>query len=203
MKLCRRLFVVVICLAMHASTFAGLPDGANAKSDAPRGVEPLRKHSKPLAQAYTDAYGILGKDNACSRFFGGAAAQTAFEQLAAQLRSGMLGNNLVGIRMSGHVSFYKNPGKVSYRIFEEVIINASGPFYKAAAFPSDPFIPNVGSFRPNTREARVLMLLHELAHLVVGPEGKWLIPDDANKPEQNNRNTALVESRCREEILSL
>ena len=38
------------------------------------------------------------------------------------------------------------------------------------------FVPGVGAFQPNTREARTLILLHELAHLIRGKDGRWLIP---------------------------
>src|SRR5205085_5591160 len=114
-------------------------------------------------------------------------------RLVNQLRDGLIRDSGVGIRMSGAFTFYSRPEKgFSYRLFAEAHINSAGPFYRAKSFPTDPFIPNVGSFRPNTREARVLMLLHELGHLIVGPEGKWLLPDDANNPEQSARNTALV-----------
>jgi hypothetical protein len=49
----------------------------------------------------------------------------------------------------------------------------------------------------------VLMLLHELAHLVKGQNGSWLIPDDGNSPALSAQNTALIESQCKVQILWL
>ena len=46
----------------------------------------------------------------------------------------------------------------------------------------------------------MLMLLHELAHLIAGPDGRWLIPDDGNNQELSRKNTLLVEARCRDQI---
>jgi hypothetical protein len=201
-----RRLVVAMLLAMSVPVYAdakadgGMPSCVeNTEREAVRPSKP----DGPLGRAYEDAVRLLEDEGSCSHFFGGKNAEAALERLAAQLRRGMLGNSHVGIRMSGVVTFHGRPGEVSYRLFAEAVINTAGPFYKAKAFPTDPFVPNVGGFHPNTREARVLMLLHELAHLLEGPDGTWLIPDDAGNSEQSARNTARVESQCREQILSL
>jgi hypothetical protein len=61
----------------------------------------------------------------------------------------------------------------------------------------------VGSFPPNSREARILMLLHELGHLMRGTDEKWLLPDDGNNMGDSMRNTRKIESVCGNEIRSL
>jgi hypothetical protein len=222
MRTCRHLIATVILLIAPVTASpvsaqdgptdeserpAGAARGGGAAVGATRGAEARRARPTLLELAYADALSILSRDNSCSRFLGGSgAAEEALGRLVAQLRGGMISDATVGIRMSGAFTFYSRPAKgFSYRLFAEARINTFGPFYKATAFRTDPFkfIPNVGSFRPNTREARVLMLLHELGHLIVGPGGRWLLPDDADNPSQNARNTALVESQCREQILSL
>jgi hypothetical protein len=68
---------------------------------------------------------------------------------------------------------------------------------------SDPHVPKVGSFQPNTREARALILLHELGHLLKGASGGWLLADDGNDVRASERNTALVEKKCGTQIRSL
>lgn len=158
-----------------------------------------------IARAYADALIILREENSCSRYFGGpGAGAEALGRLVARLRPGMMRDSHIGIRMSGEYTFYSRAGiGFSYRLFKEERVNTAGPFYRAKSFPTEPLIPNVGGFRPNTREARVLMLLHELGHLIEGADGEWLLPDDAHNPEQNSRNTTVIESRCREQILSL
>lgn len=189
------LALVIVFLATQA------PGSALAAGGPPVG----REGPALLGKTYADALSILRGENSCSRFFGGpAAAEEALGRLVAQLRAGAVGDSAVGIRMSGAFTFYSRPNRgFSYRLFEEARINTAGPFYRAKSFPSEPRIPNVGSFRPNTRKARALMLLHELGHLIVGADGKWLLADDAHDREQNARNTAAVESRCRGQILSL
>jgi hypothetical protein len=106
--------------------------------------------------------------------------------------------------MAGNFTYFEQTeNQVGYRLFATATINARGPFLKAKVFPAEPYVPPVGSFRPNTREARVLMLLHELAHLVRGQDGNWLIPDDGNAPALSKQNTAFIESQCRAQIVSL
>jgi hypothetical protein len=106
--------------------------------------------------------------------------------------------------MAGFFDTYVvSESEVTYRIFEVAEINTAGPFYKSKTFPAEPFVPDVGSFRPNTREARVLILLHELAHLIKGRDGRWLIPDDGGNVSLSRQNTLTVESRCGRQIRRL
>lgn len=64
-------------------------------------------------------------------------------------------------------------------------------------------MPGVGTFQANTREVRVLMLLHELGHVVKTDEGKWVLPDDGDDSELSRKNTRTVESVCGGEIRNL
>ena len=168
------------------------------KSVAHRGVEPLE-------QAFQDAISILSKNNSCSRFYGDTkTAVEVLRRLATQFRLRLLRDSRTGIEMSGDFTYFDQTNEHSgYRLFAAATINTRGPFLKAKVFPAEPYVPSVGSFLPNTREARVLMLLHELAHLVKGQNGSWLIPDDGNAPALSKQNTALIESQCRAQILSL
>lgn len=157
-----------------------------------------------LERAYVDTAGILGQHNRCSQFFGGTESVRVLDELMITLREHSSNDAHTSFRMSGTSKFFVNSeGAVLYRIFAEAKLNSGGPFYRAKAFPSAPFVPNVGSFRPNTRPARVLILLHELAHLINGPDGRWLIPDDGNNAQLSRQNTIIIESRCEEQIRAL
>jgi hypothetical protein len=175
--------------------------GYSAQFDTPvthKGIEPLE-------QAYQDAIRILSKNNSCSRFYGDTkAAEEVLGQLVTQFQIHLLSDSKTGIKMSGNFTYSDQTEEhAGYRLFAAATINTAGPFFKAKVFPAEPYVPPVGSFLPNTREARVLMLLHELAHLVKGQNGSWLIPDDGNAPALSEQNTALIESQCRTQILSL
>ena len=181
---------------------------AGAGADATTGnVFPVRPiplalaHLNPssnLGRAYLDAFTILSADNPCSRFFGGAAGATlVLNKLGSQLQLTMLDNPAVGVRMYGYMTTYMDlPTGISYRLFDHAKVNTHGPFYAARR----PHPLTVGSFWENSREARVLMLLHELAHLIQGADGRWLIPDDAGDRSLSGRNTATIEAACRAQI---
>jgi hypothetical protein len=176
----------------------------NAAISAGR-AKPVVRKAKPLEQAFHDAISILSKNNSCSRFCGDPkAAQDVLRRLATQFQIHLLRDSRTGIEMSGNFTYFDQTEEHGgYRLFAAATINTRGPFFKAKVFPAEPYVLPVGSFLPNTREARVLMLLHELAHLVRGQNGSWLIPDDGNVPALSKQNTALIESQCRAQILSL
>ena len=163
------------------------------------------KRNEPLDQAFQDAIRILSNDNSCSRFYGDRkTAEEVLSRLALQFQIGFLHDSSTGIEMSGNfTSFGQTEARAGYRLFAAAKINVRGPFLKAKVFPSDPYVPTVGSFLPNTREARVLMLLHELAHLIGAQKGNWLIPDDGGSTELSSQNTALIESQCKAQIRRL
>jgi hypothetical protein len=176
--------------------FRKLASGSGAGST----VEPLTL----MDTAYMDAWSILNEDNSCSRFFGGSLKATlVLNKLANQIEHEPLKDSSIGIRMKGVVmNVMDAPTGISYRLFERVVINSEGPFYKRPA-PSGNNAFSCGIFPPNTREARVSMLLHELAHLIRGADGNWLIPNDGNDPEKSRQNTATVEAKCVDQIKAL
>jgi uncharacterized protein YerC len=163
------------------------------------------KRTEPLDQAFQDTISILSKNNSCRRFYGDTkTTEEVLRRLASQFQTRLLRDSRTGIEMAGNFTYFEQTeNHVGSRLFATATINARGPFLKAKVFPAEPYVPPVGSFRPNTREARVLMLLHELAHLVRGQDGNWLIPDDGNAPALSKQNTAFIESQCRAQILSL
>jgi hypothetical protein len=61
----------------------------------------------------------------------------------------------------------------------------------------------VGHFPPGSRQARVLILLHELGHLIQGEDGDWLLPDDGFNGTVSNANTLRVQQQCRAQLDAL
>ena len=150
--------------------------------------------------SYSDVFRVLKDDNACSRFFGGPGlAVTVFNHFTRGLRLKRLGAGAVGVVMSGEYTNYmdmKTGG--AYRIFEQASLNSAGPFRSKGAARM-----RVGGFPAETRQARALMLLHELGHLIKGKDGRWLLPNDGGDAVLSESNTREVESHCRATLLAL
>ncbi len=167
---------------------------ANSKTLSPTVIE----------RAYLDTYSLLNDGNQCGVFFGGRGARFVLDELVVSLREKPITDARIGIRMSGTFRNLIVPDDgTSYRLFERVELNILGSFYKAKTFPAEPFVPHMGSFPPNTRGASVIILLHELAHLIKGTDGRWLIPDDGISPEVSRLNTQKIESTCGKQIRAL
>lgn len=226
MKLRHALLVSALTLLMSLVNATASPISREAveKGDEPRDgfkqeleLSPVADTTQPLPlptplaltnrdaayrSAYMDVYNILSEQNPCSDFFGGRElAIEALNGLAGQIRNGYFKNSHVGVTMSGKFMVYQSAAhEYSYRLFDKATVNINGPFYTSKGFPTGSYISGVGSFQSNTREARALMLLHELAHIVRKPDGDWLIPDDGNDSEKSNVNTAKIEEQCGQQI---
>ena len=149
-------------------------------------------------RADLDVFTILNSDNPCSAFFGGRYAITALTELIRQLKPRYLDKN-IAIKMSGETTTVQSQATgFSFRLFEKAEVNLGGSF-----FQSSPHSAVTSTFRPNTRETRVVVLLHELGHLVKGPGNQWVLPDDGTSLSQSLRNTERVVSVCRQQIDSL
>jgi hypothetical protein len=147
---------------------------------------------------------ILGSGNQCSAFFGGSEASVSvFGNFMAGVKRAYLPAG-IGVKMSGdYMNVLNATTRLKYRLFENTSVNTAGPFYQRKASPSSPSIFGVGSFPPSSREARVLMLLHELGHLMKGSDGNWLLPDDGSSMADSINNTRKVESICGDQIREL
>ena len=156
-----------------------------------------------LDKAYLDAFSILRDDNTCSRFYGGPAAIEALNTLTLQLRPAFL-DRTIALRMTGRISYITDYASgYSYRAFEKAELNQDGPFYTATVVPNPLRVLGVGEFFPNTREARVTILLHELGHMVLKGDTQWVLPDDGGETTLSQQNTARVLAACREQITRL
>ena len=146
-------------------------------------------------RAYLDVFTILNNDNPCSAFFGGRYATSALTELIRQLKPRYLDRS-IAIKMSGDTTTVQSHlTGFSFRLFQKAELNLNGSF-----FQNTPHGSVSSTFRPNTRETRIVVLLHELGHLVKGPGNRWLLPDDGASASQSLQNTERVVSVCRQQI---
>ena len=202
MKVQRPIAAIAVLLAIAVNGFGALSSEQKlARLRSLGSGESKRMHLSLLDRAYLDVRTLLSQQGTCHEFFGGSAVEQVLEEFVIELREERLGDTRIGIRMSGAFRLFEDSERnLSYRLFETEELNTQGPFWKAKVFAADPYVPAVGSFAPNTREARALILLHELAHLVRSQNGTWLIPDDGDSPQLSRLNTSTVESRCGRQI---
>jgi hypothetical protein len=178
---------------------------ARAEAATPPAPQALRHSGLADAASYVDAFRVLSDENSCSRFFGGPRmALTVLNGLALRLRIRPLGPGTVVIRMSGGYKVYRDDATgESYRLFREALVNSDGPFLRRVVRTQSARL-QIGRFAAETRQAKALLLLHELGHLVgASGDGGWLLPDDGGDTRQSERNTRTVESRCLKQLLAL
>ena len=175
-----------------------------ANGITPTVPSPLITEDKILESAYYDTLSILSTSNECSDFFGGPSASVdIFNSLIGKVRKSYFQPS-IGIRMSGAaISGFNMTTRTKYRLFDKVSINRNGPFYRRKNSPWEPTVRGVGTFAPNTKEARVLMFLHELGHLLQGQRGGWLLADDGGDESLSRDNTRKVEDVCGGQIRNL
>lgn len=168
----------------------------------------LLAQAKSLSEidtAYIDAWMVLKENDSCGKFYGRPEASLyVLNNMVSQLKRRPFPNPNLGIRMSGTVTtIYANGLQVAFRKFKSARINSWGAFYRDTNYTTKNPLSRIGRFQPNTREARALMLLHELAHLMKGADGNWLIPDDGNNPDLSASNTDTIAARCGGQISRL
>ncbi|MCM3905047.1 MAG: hypothetical protein ND866_25390 [Pyrinomonadaceae bacterium] len=169
----------------------------------PSAPSPLISQDKVLGSAYYDTVSILSSDNPCSDFFGGPTSVEIFNELVSKIRKDALSVG-IAMRMSGvTTNVHDAKTKRNFRIFDKVSLNSNGPFYRKRVAPWEPSVPRVGPFEPNTQEARVLILLHELGHVMKGSDGHWLLPDDGKDEGLSRANSYKIEDVCEGELKSL
>lgn len=196
------LLLVVLSVPRPASCRGFFSSVAEPLAPAP--LAPLPK-DEALRDAYLDAYRILKGENSCSAFFGGPAASlTVLNRMVGAIRKEVLDDEGVGMRMTGEVTYCKDSlTGVQYRLFDKMSLNVRGVFYNRTRFRAplgwdDPFL-----VKAEVREMRVTVLLHELAHLVEGADGRWLIPNDGGDARLSLQNTLAVMERCGRHVKSL
>ena len=155
------------------------------------------------ADSYADAYRVLSVENGCSRFFGGPAlAVHVLNGFALKLRRQNLGDELAILQTGDYTNYRDLLTGGSYRLFDEALLNTSGPFSRHAETYGRHSKRSIGRFPARSRPGRVLVLLHELGHLI--RKGRtWLLPNDGDDASLSARNTRAVERQCAGELLAL
>ena len=159
----------------------------------------LGSNKSVLERAYLDVFKILAGSNRCSDLLGGRRSIAALNDLVKKLGTRNLSPS-IAMQMSGTTTTYQSHlTGFTYRMFEKADLNLNGLFFRGN-FMNQPRVPSIGGFSPNTREARVTVLLHELGHLVKGSDKRWLLPDDGDNELQSVANTARILEACRASI---
>ena len=172
--------------------------------DVPRRMIFAKKKDWYLTQAYSDVFKILSNRNPCSDFYGGPrAATTVLNDLVDHVKPEPLLRE-ISFQMAGNLRYvHNNSAGVVYRLFDRATVNTGGSFYQRRTDPARNVPADVGNFLPGSRRARALILLHELAHLIEGENGVWLIPDDGFNVEQSRMNTLRIQRVCRAQLETL
>ena len=175
---------------------------------APSEEQPRRvvlvKKDWSLAQAYSDVFKILSDQNPCSSFYGGPrAATTVLNDFVVLVQSQPMQRE-VTFQMVGTPRLLRDPATgASYRLFDRTLVNTNGSFYQRRVELMREYPSDVGDFAPGSRQARALILLHELGHLIQDEDGDWLIPDDGHNGPQSKANTLRVQQACRVQLETL
>lgn len=197
----KRTIVILVVLLVAPIAFAGSPP-INLRITPRIAMAIVSKDDRKLNdldKAYLDAFTILRDDNACSRLYGGPAVIEVLNELMRVVRSSYLDRH-IAVRMSGPTTHYRNAVTgFSFRMFEKAEINQQGSFYRSNVL-SQQRVPQIADFRPNTRQTRVTLLLHELGHLVRGADKQWLLSDDGHDLQLSAKNTKYIVNVCRDEI---
>ena len=188
-----RTSIVIVLLLLAGSS-------AQVRAQARERLEFSHKDFE-LTQAYGDVFKILSAPNTCSSFYGGPLNATmVLNDFAPLVQSHRLLKEL-SFQMTGRPRIIHNTttGR-HYRLFDRATVNSDGSFYHRRLDSLRRFPADVGSFLPGTRQARALILLHELGHLIEGDDGAWLIPDDGHDGAVSNRNTLVIQHACRAQL---
>ena len=171
--------------------------------EMPRPVT-LVKTDWSLKQAYADVFKILSYENGCSSFYGGPRAATIVLNDFVVLVKAQSMHRQVIFQMVGTPRLFRNSVTgASYRLFDKAVVNTDGSFYQRRVELMREYPSDIGDFAPGTRQARALILLHELGHLIQDENGDWLIPDDGHNGPQSKANTLRVQQACRVELEKL
>jgi hypothetical protein len=195
----------MVVIAFSAVLFLAHPAFSQGKS-------PVKDVSSVISEAREQVLKILQSQNACTAWFQetDAAAAEVFDSLLYELdekgtSEAYRRRDEFGEILTKHpwgASAPESGGKAAV-----VTLNRNGPFFKhfarmrtlnaLGAFGSNENwdVQMVGPYSGDTPQVRVLILLHELGHVI----GRLPV-DDASWNGDSSRNTAEVLRHCRHEI---
>ena len=164
----------------------------------------VMKKDWSLTSAYSDVFKILSQQNPCSDFYGGSRAATTVLNEFFVLVTPQQMNREVTFQMVGTPRLVRDRTTgASYRLFNKTLVNTNGSFYQRRVELMREYPSDIGIFTPGSRQARALILLHELGHLIQDENGDWLIPDDGHNGPQSKANTLRVQEACRVQLETL
>jgi len=166
-----------------------------------------------LEEAFTSVGLILEDGGRCSKFFCGSAGErpNADELALATIRSiakigPYPGRSAVGIAQLPPIRISVPSMNSSYqiRIATTMLVNEKGPFFRGTDPQTLRPFPDIGGYRTGTREARIVMILHEMAHVIrANPSGAPLLIPDDNEDDGagvSRDNSNVIRRECGGEI---
>ena len=203
---------VIAAAALTCTLFASSPSYSvsAAKYDDRVVLElsALGKQGDTIARAREQVLEILQQGNACTAWFQGADPDPAEVIRSLHFALELKGpSHVYGIRDSNGKQVFKHPWAA--RSIENggrdstILLNANGPFFNRTSVvmqldprgrlvrPDGIRLLMISSYKGNTPEAQVTILLHELGHII----GR--LPEDGDSWDgQSSRNTSDVLRHC-------
>ena len=207
----RRRFIataVLSCVLFAPSPSHSAPPPTHDEERVALELSAMGKRGDTIARARGQVLDILQHGNACTVWFQEASSDPAevFRSLHFELE--MRGPSYVyGIRnQEGGLSF-KHPWAARSTQYggsnSTILLNANGPFFNRTSIvmqldprgrlvrPDGIRLLTISSYKGNTPEAQVTILLHELGHII----GR--LPEDGDSWDgQSSRNTSDVLQHC-------
>ena len=171
----------------------------------------MGKRGDTIARARGEVLDILQQGNACTVWFQEASSDPAEVFRSLHFELAMRGTSYVyGMRnQQGGLSF-KHPWAARSTQYggpnSTIVLNANGPFFNRTSVvvqldpggmlvrPEGTRLLTISSYKGNTPEAQVTILLHELGHII----GR--LPEDSDSWDgQSSRNTSDVLRHCQAE----
>lgn len=200
---------VLVCLLFLSSA-------VHSETEPDRGervvleLSALSKHGDGITRARDQVLEILQKGNACTAWFQESDPDPAevFRSLHFEIEEHGPSRSY-GIRNSDGEHLFKHPwGAKSFENAgrnSTILLNANGPFFRRTstlmqlapggmARPSGNLMLVVSDYSGNTPEAQIVILLHELGHII----GR--LPEDNDSWDgRSGRNTSEVLRHCKAE----
>jgi hypothetical protein len=206
---------VIVAAALACALFASSPSYSEGISNNDARVvlelSALGKRGDTISRARGQVLDILQNGNACSAWFQESDPDSVevFRSLHFELE--MEGPSYVyGIRNAEHGELLKHPWAARSIEYggrnSTILLNANGPFFNRTsvimeldtkgmvARPGGIRMLTTSSYKGNTPEAQITILLHELGHII----GR-LPEDDDSWDGRSSRNTSDVEQHCKAE----
>jgi hypothetical protein len=210
----RRRFIAVVllsCILFAPGPSHAEPAPTHDEESIALELSALGKRGDTIARARGQVLEILQHSNACTAWFQEASSDPAevFRSLHFELEK--RGPSYVyGMRNQEGGLSYKHPWAASSTQYggsnSTILLNANGPFFNRASVimqldlmgrltrPDGTRLLTISSYKGNTPEAQVTILLHELGHII----GR--LPEDSDSWDgQSSRNTSDVLRHCKAE----